>query len=558
MLNRFHIGTRLMIIVAVALVGMIAVGIIGLVRLHASLMDDRRNVVETQVQVARSVAADFHRRVEQGELSEEEGRRRALHVIGAMRFNEIYVFITDRNGEFLSHPNPAMIGRTIASALGAEGPQISRDMVTAAERGGGYFSYQWPHPGETRPVDKLSYAAPFAPWGWILGSGIYIDDVEIVYWDSVMTVGGIGLALLVLAGGIAFIIGRGIVGPLAAITSAMSRLANGDKSVQVPDTDHRDEIGALARALATFKANAMEMDRLRIEQEEAERRHREDQRKAQLALADRLEASVAAIAGAVATEAGKMARSATSLSSSADAAGQQANVVASGSEEASTNVQTVAAAAEELSSSIGEIGRQVSQASAVARQGAADAGTAQETVQSLAEAAAKIGQVVELITTIAAQTNLLALNATIEAARAGESGKGFAVVASEVKNLATQTARATGDIAAQITAVQAATDRAVGAIQGIGRTIVTISEASSVIAAAVEEQSAATQEISRNVEQAARGTQQVSSSIGAVRDGVEMTGEAAAEVRHAASELSSHAERLRNEVQGLLAQIRAA
>src|SRR6266581_3267068 len=227
------------------------------------------------------------------------------------------------------------------------------------------------------------------------------------------------------------------------------------------------------------------------------------------------------------------------LASNAEESSRKSAAVAAASEQASTNVQTVASATEELSSSVSEIGRQVAESTRITGTAVEQAAKSGVTVQGLAKAAQRIGDVVELINTIAGQTNLLALNATIEAARAGEAGRGFAVVASEVKALAEQTAKATGEIGAQVAGIQAATGESVSAIQEIGGTIERLSEVSAAIAAAVEEQGAATQEISRNVQQASLGTQEVSSNITDVQRGAIETGEASSEVLSAAKSLAS-------------------
>ena len=255
---------------------------------------------------------------------------------------------------------------------------------------------------------------------------------------------------------------------------------------------------------------------------------------------------------------GQMKSAAQTMTVSAEEASQRSTAVASASEEASTNVQTVAAAAEELSASITEISRQITQSGKIASRAVEEATHTNTVIEGMAEAAQKIGEVVKLINDIAGQTNLLALNATIEAARAGDAGKGFAVVASEVKSLATQTAKATEDIAAQINAMQSATKGAVDAIKGIGATIGEIHQTATAIAAAIEEQGAATQEITRNVQQAAVGTNEVSSNIAGVNQAASQTGTAATQVLASATELASQSDNLRGEVERFFQAIRAA
>ncbi len=275
-------------------------------------------------------------------------------------------------------------------------------------------------------------------------------------------------------------------------------------------------------------------------------------------LASGFEASVKGVVKTVSESAGAMKTSAQQMAGIAEDATKRATAVAAASEEASTNVQTVAAAAEELSSSITEISRQVAQSTSISGQAVQEADKANAQVRTLAETAAKIGDVVKLINAIAGQTNLLALNATIEAARAGEAGKGFAVVASEVKSLANQTAKATGDIAAQVNAIQEATKVAVEAIKSIGGTIGKINEISTTIAAAVEEQNAATGEIARNVQQASAGTSEVSSNIAGVTQAARDTGKAAAGVLEASESLGQQSATLSKEVDSFLDKVRAA
>ena len=269
---------------------------------------------------------------------------------------------------------------------------------------------------------------------------------------------------------------------------------------------------------------------------------------AQVAMANNVK-EVTSIVASASTE---MQNTAQGLSATAEQTSQKSSAVAAAAEQASANVQTVASAAEELSSSIEEVGRQVTESSNIAQGAAREAEHTNKSVEELAEAAEKIGQVVELISDIAAQTNLLALNATIEAARAGDAGKGFAVVANEVKSLASQTAKATGDISAQISAIQSATGNAVTAIKGISNTINQVNEISGAIAAAVEEQGAATQEIARNVQEAATGTQEVTANISEVQKAATETGESSGQVLEAAGELSKQAEALQTEIENFM------
>jgi methyl-accepting chemotaxis protein len=366
-------------------------------------------------------------------------------------------------------------------------------------------------------------------------------------------------AVLLLGVLIAFFIGRSISKPLSGLTSGMQELAEGNFGVVLPGLGRKDEVGDMAQAVETFKVKAEQKARAEAEAKMTQDQAAAAQRKQDMQkLANDFEAAVGEIIETVSSASTELEASAGTLTSTAERSQQLTTMVAAASEEASTNVQSVASATEEMASSVNEISRQVQTSSSIANEAVAQARKTNDRVGELAKAASRIGDVVELINTIAGQTNLLALNATIEAARAGESGRGFAVVASEVKALAEQTARATGEISQQITGIQAATQDSVAAIKEIGDTIGRMSEIASTIAAAVEEQGAATQEISRNVQQAAEGTQQVSSNITDVQRGTSETGSASSQVLSAAQSLSRDSNRLKLEVSKFLNTVRAA
>jgi methyl-accepting chemotaxis protein len=367
-----------------------------------------------------------------------------------------------------------------------------------------------------------------------------------------------GIAI-VAVGALAFLIGLSVSRPLSAMTAAMRRLADGEFEVALPGLARKDEIGEMARAVERFKVLAMEKARRETEERDAEALAAAARRKADMAkLADGFEAAVGQIVGTVSSAASQLESAATRLTKTAETTQQLSHLVASASEEASSNVQTVAVSAEELASSVAEIARQVQESSRIAGQAVEQASRTDARVNALSQLASRVGDVVKFITAIAEQTNLLALNATIEAARAGDAGRGFAVVAQEVKALAAQTAKATDEISAQIAGMQAATNDSVAAIKEIGTTIQRVSEIAGSIAAAVEEQGAATQEIARNVQQAAHGTSQVADNITDVSKGASETGSASSQVLTAAQSLSSESAHLKLELDRFLATIRAA
>ena len=366
---------------------------------------------------------------------------------------------------------------------------------------------------------------------------------------------GVGL----IAGiGLAWIVGNGIAGPIARMTASMRTLAGGDTSVEIPGTDRSDEIGEMAGAVQVFKDNAIEKTKLEEQQAQKDRDAEEKKRRDLAELADSFEASVNEVIESVASGSTEMQATAESMSTTAEETNRQASAVASASEQAASNVQTVASAAEELLSSVAEVNTQVAESARMSQDAKEKAETTNEQVKGLAEASQKIGEVIDLINDIASQTNLLALNATIEAARAGDAGKGFAVVASEVKSLANETAKATDEIASQVSNIQEETRQAVVAIETISEVVAKINENSTRIAATVEEQTAATSEISRSAQEASKGTTEVSSNIGGVSQAATETGSASTQVLAASRTISEHAEMLKSESKKFVPQVRAA
>ncbi len=346
-------------------------------------------------------------------------------------------------------------------------------------------------------------------------------------------------------------VSRTVTNPITRAVAIMGRLAEGDLTVHVAGSRRSDEIGAIARAMVVFKNNAIERQNLQ-EREMAEIAQREERARRRDSATVSFNREVAGIMQTVTCASTELESTAASLSSTAEEGARQAAVVAAGAEEANANVSTVAAATEELSASISEISQQMVEARTVAGHANDESRRANERIQGLVESAQKIGEVVRLIQDIASQTNLLALNATIEAARAGDAGKGFAVVANEVKTLASQTAKATEEITGQVQAVQSSTQEAVQAIAGIGSTISRIHEISATIAAAVEEQGAATNEIARNVALASAGTSEVTSNIASVNEVARETGESATHVLQATGELNTQSNRLKTVIESFL------
>ena len=370
-----------------------------------------------------------------------------------------------------------------------------------------------------------------------------------------------GVLLVVAFAGIvvSFLIGRNISRPVVAMSKAMRELAVGNFEVQLPGLDRGDEVGQMAHAIQDFKVQAVAKAETETAEREAANRELAAARRAELHnLAGSFETAVGNIIENVGAASSELENSAVILTRNSAATQQLSTVVAAASEETSANVQSVASATEEMAGSINEIGRQVSDSNRIANEAVDQAERTDARITELSLAASRIGDVTKLITTIAEQTNLLALNATIEAARAGEAGRGFAVVAQEVKALAAQTAKATSEISTQIAGMQTATQDSVLAIKEISGTIGRVSEIAAAIAAAIEEQGAATHEIARNVQQAAIGSTQVATSIADVNRGAGDTGSASSQVLSSAQLLSDENKRLKAEVVKFLATVRAA
>ena len=553
------ITVKLLSTAALAAAGFVVLAAMALSQLYDVMIENRVTKVRNLTESARGVVQSFHDRATAGEFDQATAQRMAREALRNVRYDQVeYFFVYTHEGvNVLLPPRPAREGSLMLETKDSDGVLFIREMIERAKAGGGTVFYKFPRPGSDVPAEKVSFALDFGPWKWAIGTGIYIDDVKTEFRAAAFKFGAVFVAVMVLSIGLVVALSRHIGGGVIRLVGVTERLAARDFAVEVPETGRTDEIGHLARAVAVLRDGAAEAEALRTRQEGLKAEAEAERRAGLLKVADGFEGSVKRVADAITSAAGQLEGAAQTVSGAVDTASEQASSVAAAAEEASANVATVATAAEELSASIAEISRQVQSASSTSSEAVGEARRTNELVEGLAQTATRIGEVVSLINDIASQTNLLALNATIEAARAGEAGKGFAVVAGEVKSLANQTAKATDEIGGQIAAVQGATHQAVDAIRAIVGTITRINEISGAIAAAVEQQGAATQEIARNVQQAASGTAQVTSYLGQLTMATSEAGSSAGGMLSATQALVAEARTLRSEVDGFLAGIRA-
>ncbi len=549
-------GRALAAFAAIALAFVLA-AVVDLFGDRSRIMADRNEKTRELAEVGQGIVAYFHSLETSGALPRDEAQKRALAALEQLRYSgSEYYWVNDYNARVLMHPFvKAIVGIDLATAQNKRLLPLFQEFARIArESGGGYHDYPWPKPGASEDQPKISYVKAFQPWGWVIGTGIYVDDVEAAFQVEAIKR---AIALLVIAAimvAVVWLLDRTLLRPLGALIGTVTEISAARLDVSVPAVDRTDELGAMARAVEVLRRNAIA--RRDQEAKEAAERARLDRRRVAMERhsAD-LNATVSGVLETLSESAAAMKHSARSMSDTAARTRDQAGMVTDNATKSSDNLTTVAAASEEMLASIREIGRQVGESAKIATDAVAEAKRTDDIVKGLVEAAGQIGDVVKLINDIASQTNLLALNATIEAARAGEAGKGFAVVASEVKNLAGQTSKATDEIAGKIEAVQGATGRASGSIAKVSSIIAQISEIAAGIANAVDQQSSATQEIVRNVQNASELTNAVTGSIARVSTGASETGAAAEVVLTASDGLADQASSLRREIESFLEQM---
>ncbi len=559
-MRTFSIKTKMLAILASVIIGLLVLMSWNAFSTYESLLRQRQNELESLIDNSISVMARQQARVEAGEVSLEVAQAEAAATIQNLRYRgSEYFFILDMDTRLVMHPfRPDLEGQDVSGTADPDGVHLFVEMVNVArDTGRGIVRYMWPKAGAETPSPKMSFVARDAQWDWIVGTGVYIDDLHSLMIQRLME----SAFLLLIFGGLLTVtilaITRSILRPISSLGQTMNELAAGQLEQAVVEADRTDEIGQMARRVEHFREGLRERRDLEAQGKDEQAR-RETRQKRIDALTTEFQEITKGVLEGVSRNAAKLHQASTALQDVTATTLDQAEHAAKQSSETSSNVQTVAAASEELSSSIGEIQHNVSATAETVSETASRTEDANIKINRLNEAGQRIGTVVSLISDIAEQTNLLALNATIEAARAGEAGKGFAVVASEVKSLANQTSGAISEISSQIESVQLASKEAVSAIDAISDAMGSASDTTAAIAAAVQQQGAATTEISRNAQSAADGTQNVATAAQSVSESARSVEQSSADIRAVADGVTQDAETLRRELATFLDGIAAA
>ena len=511
-------------LVVAAVVGMALVAVIGAGQVRGTIERDQQREAQTAVETALGVVAFFGEQEASGELTREEAQTRAKDALRELRYaGEEYFWINDMTPTMVMHPiKPELDGTDLSENEDPEGTRLFVEFVEVVEAdGSGFVSYLWPKPGEEAPQPKVSYVTGYEPWGWVVGSGLYVADLDGAFRAELATLLLWSVPVVLLIVVLSLLVSRSITRPLRAMTDVLST-------------------GDLGRRLAGPEAagSANELDRLAV-------------------AVDTCLVGVAAVVAGVTSASERLGASASGLcatsqriAGTAERSTAQTHGVTAAAEEVSQGMDAVAAGAEQMGASIREIAHNATEAARVAGSAVSAAESANETVTRLGESSVEIGNVVKVITAIAAQTNLLALNATIEAARAGESGRGFAVVASEVKELAQETAKATEDITRRITAIQGDSRSAAEALSEVTGIISDINSYQTTIASAVEEQTATTGEMSRSVHGAASSGRSIADLVAEAARGSAETRDGVESIQSAADDLVATARELQQSVAG--------
>ncbi len=547
---RLSLALRIYAIIGLSFCGLIGLAVMQAQNMARSLTEQRENELSHLTQAAVSIAKEEYDTIARDKVAPELAQKRAAERIGKLRYgNGDYFWINDLTPRMIMHPvKPEMNGQNLGDNKDPTGKLLFVEMVDIVkQKGGGVVEYQWPKPGKETPQPKLSYVAGFAPWGWVIGTGVYVDDLQAQLWESKRSVMISALVIIIVLGAITLLIASRMSLALAAMSKALNQLGAGRFDITLPGLARSDELGDMARSIEQFKHKTEEKVRDAAALEDDQRQMAERiKHEALQQLAEAVEHEASAVVNDVAHGTGQMAESARSMTDSTLSLEQNSTSVAAAAEQALATTQTVANASAQLASSISEISARVSASRELTRKAVSASSEAQSTIAKLSDAANKVGAVTSLISEIAGQTNLLALNATIEAARAGDAGRGFAVVASEVKTLAEQTAKATSEIAQQIAEIQASTRASVDSIGAIGEVISNVESVSTSIADAIEAQNSMTREISRTVEETSLAAREVATQIASVSREAGEAGRRSTDIRDGSIDIARKMQELRS------------
>ncbi|MBV9455961.1 MAG: cache domain-containing protein [Bradyrhizobium sp.] len=563
MLNRLTIGKKLLLIVAVFSTVVVGMTTYLLMDMRSGMYEDRKGKLRALVEASVNTVNRYGDLAAAGKMPVEEAQKTALATLAGMNYEgQNYFFVFERSGILRMHPTRKdVVGHNTLDPNDTLSGNYNGYLKAATTHAPleGFSVFIGRRPGSAvNDAPKLFLSAFDKHWDWVITTGLFVDDVDALFFSRATWAASAVFAGLVLSLILTLMLGRSITRPLNRTVNALEELGADRFDADVPDDKSQTEIGRLSRAFLHFRDKLKETEALRARQLDAERQVEIDRRNTMTKVADEFDAAVGSVVESLFAEVKRTADTVGELSRSAQASAAGTERVDGAASSVSENIQTVAAAAQELSASINEIGRQIHMTRDIAQQTRNISTQTEARVAALSDSVEAIGSIIEIINSIAEQTNLLALNATIEAARAGEAGRGFSVVASEVKALASQTTKATEDIRKNIEAVRDATLAAVDAVREISKSINGLDESAGTIAAAVEEQNAATSEISRNTTLTAEQTRSITQAITEVSKSVSGTNQAAHHVEEYSTLMRGRFEEMRREVKAFVSRIRAA